>query len=148
MKISTKERYGLRALIDLAIHSYEGQVSLASIAERQMISLNYLEQVFAVLRRAGFVKSIKGFQGGYMLAMDPEDVTVDMVVTALEGEFRIVDESIFEDNYQDAIRMAVKELVWDEVNNKVGEYVQSTTLKDICFEYQSRQTEVSNMYYI
>ncbi len=148
MKVSTKGRYGLRALVDLAVHSCEGQVSLAEIAKRQKISLNYLEQVFAVMRRAGFVKSVKGFQGGYMLAMEPESITVDMVVTVLEGEFRIVDDSIFEVDEQDALRLAVKELVWDPINTKVGEYIHSTTLKDICQDYQTRQTDSMIMYYI
>lgn len=71
MKISTKGRYGLRALVDLASHSTSEAVSLASVANRQKISVNYLEQVFATLRKAGLVKSIKGPQGGYMLAMKP-----------------------------------------------------------------------------
>ena len=148
MKISTKGRYGLRALLDLAIHSKEGQVSLSGIAERQMISQNYLEQVFAVMRRAGLVKSIKGFQGGYMLAMEPEKITVDMVVTALEGEFRIIDDSVVEDNINDPIRLAVKELVWDRINEQVGSYLKSTTLKDLCLEYERKIMENNTMYYI
>ncbi len=148
MKVSTKGRYGLRALLDLAIHSTQGQVSLAGIAERQKISLNYLEQVFAVLRRAGLVKSIKGFQGGYILAMEPEKITVDMVVTALEGEFRIVDDTILEDSENDYIRLAVKELVWDKINEQVGNYIKKTTLKDLCLEYESMNHENGNMYYI
>lgn len=148
MKISTKGRYGLRALLDLAMHSSEGQVSLANIAERQKISLNYLEQVFAVMRRAGLVKSIKGFQGGYMLALEPEKITVDMVVSALEGEFHIVDDSIFVDSQNDSIRLAVKELVWDRINEQVGNYIQSTTLRDLCREYERRNIGNLDIYYI
>lgn len=148
MKVSTKGRYGLRSLLDLAIHQKDGQVSLSSIAERQKISLNYLEQVFAVLRRAGLVKSIKGFQGGYILAMEPEEITVDMVITALEGDFRIVDDSVFNDGHCDPIRLAVKQLVWDQINNKVEEYIQNTTLKDLCLEYERLNEDNMNMYYI
>ncbi len=148
MKVSTKGRYGLRALVDLAVHSSEGQVSLAEIARRQKISLNYLEQVFAVMRRAGFVKSIKGFQGGYMLAMEPENITVDMVVTALEGEFRIVDDSIFQEDKLDTLRLAVMELVWEPINTKVLEYIRSTTIKKICQDYLNRQTDTLDMFYI
>lgn len=148
MKISTKGRYGLRALLDLAIHSGEGQVSLSSIAKRQNISLNYLEQVFSVLRRAGVVKSIKGFQGGYMLAMEPEKITIDQVITALEGEFRIVDDSILEDIEHDPIRAAIKELVWDRINEQVSQYTKNTTLQDLCQEYEKRQENTISMYYI
>lgn len=148
MKVSTKGRYGLRSLLDLAIHQKDGQVSLASIADRQKISLNYLEQVFAVLRRAGLVKSIKGFQGGYILALEPEDITVDMVITALEGEFRIVDDSVFTEGQCDPIRLAVKQLVWDQINKQVEDYIQNTTLKDLCLEYERLNEDNMNMYYI
>ena len=148
MKISTKGRYGLRALLDLAVHQGEGQVSLTSIAERQNISQNYLEQVFGVLRRAGLVQSIKGSQGGYMLAMKPEDITVDMAVTALEGEFRIVDECIFRGEQNDSIRLAVKELVWDRINKQVLQYTENTTLQDLCLEYEKRNASNLDMYYI
>ncbi len=148
MKISTKGRYGLRALLDLAIHSVEGQVSLSGISERQNISQNYLEQVFAVMRRVGLVKSVKGYQGGYLLAMEPEKITIDMVITALEGEFRIVDDSIMEDSSDDPIRLAVKELVWDKINEQVGSYIKKTTLKDLCIEYESKNFKNSNMYMI
>ncbi len=148
MKISTKGRYGLRALLDLAINSREGQVSLASIANRQNISVNYLEQVFSVMRRAGLVKSIKGFQGGYILAMAPEEITIDQVITALEGNFRIVDDSIFNSMTDDPIRAVVKELVWDRINEQVSQYTMKTTLQDLCQEYENRQANIINMYYI
>lgn len=148
MKISTKGRYGLRALLDLAVHQGEGQVSLASIADRQNISQNYLEQVFGVMRRAGLVQSVKGFQGGYMLANKPENITVDMIVTALEGEFQIVDSAIFKESQEDSIRLAVKELVWDRIQERVLQYTNNTTLQDLFKEYEKRNASNSNMYYI
>ena len=70
MKVSTKGRYGLRALVDLAAYSEKGKIPLSEIAKRQNLSLNYLEQMFGILRRAGIVKSAKGPSGGYMLARD------------------------------------------------------------------------------
>ena len=87
MKLSMKSRYGLRALIDLAIHSRDEQVALGNVAERNGISPQYLEQVFASLRKAGIVKSVKGPQGGYFLSRDPKEISVADIVTVLEGSF-------------------------------------------------------------
>ena len=78
MKLSTKGRYGLRAMVDLALHYDEGYISLRHIAERQEISEGYLEQVFAMLKKEGLVRSARGAQGGYKLSYRPEDITVGM----------------------------------------------------------------------
>ena len=86
MKISTKGRYGLRALVDMAANSGEEAVSLTLIAKRQNLSLNYLEQVFGILRKAGIVVSVKGAGGGYRLAKDAAGITVKEILEALEGE--------------------------------------------------------------
>ena len=85
MKISTKGRYGLEAIVDLAIHLNEGHVSLKSISERCGMSEAYILQIFLILRRAGIVESIRGSQGGYTLAKAPSEITVGQVLTALEG---------------------------------------------------------------
>ncbi|BBF41359.1 iron-sulfur cluster regulator IscR [Lachnospiraceae bacterium KM106-2] len=148
MKVSTKGRYGLRALVDLTVNSANSHVSLVSIAERQKISLNYLEQVFASLRKAGIVKSIKGSQGGYVLSKSPEKIKVADILRVLEGDFHVVDEGIFEEEEQDAIRMAVKTLLWDKINEKVDEYLQSNTLEDLAEEYRHLNQDIPGMYYI
>ena len=83
MKLSMKSRYGLRALIDLSVNSKNEQVALGGIAERNNISPQYLEQVFASLRKAGIVKSIKGSQGGYFLNKPAEQITISEVIEAL-----------------------------------------------------------------
>lgn len=80
MNLSKKSRYGLTALIDLSIHSTKGHVSLISIAERNGISPQYLEHIFASLRRAGIIKSIKGAQGGYLLGDSPSRITVASII--------------------------------------------------------------------
>lgn len=80
MKVSTRGRYGLRALVDMTIHSNNAPVSLVQVANRQKISLNYLEQVFGTLRKAGIVVSVKGAGGGYKLARDAESITVKEVL--------------------------------------------------------------------
>src|SRR5665647_557540 len=93
MKVSTKGRYGLRSMIDLAINATEGHVALLYIAERQNISVNYLEQVFSTLRKAGLVKSVKGAQGGYILGDSPSRITIGRILRTLEGNLSIVEES-------------------------------------------------------
>lgn len=148
MKVSTKGRYGLRALVDLAVNSTGTHVSLVSIAQRQKISLNYLEQVFATLRKAKIVKSVKGAQGGYSLAKPASQIKVADVLNILEGEFCIVDEDVFDEDQIDAVRLAVKTLVWDRINKKVNEYLMNTTLDDLAKEYERLNGELPDLYYI
>lgn len=147
MKVSTKGRYGLRALVDLTINSKDKHVSLVEIANRQNISLNYLEQVFGTLRKAGIVKSIKGAQGGYVLADNPENIKVSTILTTLEGEFNIVDEPD-SDKQLDSIQLAVKTLVWDKINENVNHFLENTTLEDIANEHRKLNNTESFMYFI
>lgn len=85
MKISTKGRYALRLMVDLAQHKSEGTISLKDISQRQEISLKYLEQIVPPLSKGGLIKSVRGSQGGYYLLKDPKDYTVLDILTALEG---------------------------------------------------------------
>lgn len=147
MKISTKGRYGLRALVDLAANAEDGAISLVSVAGRQKISLNYLEQVFATLRKAGVVKSVKGAQGGYMLARRPKDFTVAEILTALEGRFSIIDETDTGCE-PDNIQKAIHQLVWDRINVSVNSYLEETTLEDLVFQYKKLNSSEAFMYYI
>ena len=91
MKVSTKSRYGMAAMVDLAEHFGKGPVALRSVAERQQVSEHYLEQLMSSLRHAGFVRSVRGAQGGYVLAKDPKDITAGDVVRAMEGPIAPVD---------------------------------------------------------
>lgn len=146
MKISTKGRYGLRALVDLAYHSNQ-KVSLVSIAQRQNISLNYLEQVFSTMRRAGILKSIKGAQGGYIMTVKPEDISVNDVLEILEGKFSIVDEDNSKDE-MDPMQQVIYELVWDRINKDVISYASSVKLSDLVTVYEKRIRNLGEMYYI
>lgn len=85
MRLSTKGRYGLKAMFDLAMNYGENPVSLTTIAARQGVSVNYLEQLISPLRKAGFVRSVRGAQGGYLLNVSPEEITVKEVLVVLEG---------------------------------------------------------------
>lgn len=147
MKISTKGRYGLRALVDLATHAQDSTLSLVNVANRQKISLNYLEQVFATLRKAGIVKSVKGSQGGYMLARNPKDITVGEILTALEGKFSIIDDTGNEAE-QDKIQKAIYELVWGKINRSINGFLGEVTLADLVERYQSLHSGEELMYYI
>ena len=93
MKISTKGRYGLRAMADLAINSTKGHIDLKNISIRQQISKSYLEQLFSALKKSNLVKSIKGPQGGYLLAKSVSEITVGDILRALEGNLSVIDET-------------------------------------------------------
>jgi Rrf2 family transcriptional regulator, cysteine metabolism repressor len=149
MKLSTKGRYGLRCLIDLAVNSKGEQVPLCAIAERQKLSENYLEQVFAGLRKAGLVKSIKGNQGGYILAQKPSTISAGKVLRALEGDLGIVDTSDAGGEGEAAIiRQALKEHLWDVLDRNINELVDSITLQDLIEDYEKKRHGNNGMYYI
>lgn len=149
MKLSTKGRYGLRAMVDLAANYAGDHVSLCSIADRQNISENYLEQVFSILRKANLVKSVKGAQGGYTLPELPSNTKVGTILRALEGNLAVVDEDA-EDNAspQKAIRECIKVNVWDKMNESLNNVVDSITLEDLVNEYKKMKGEDTAMFYI
>lgn len=131
MKISTKGRYALRLMIDLAERSDGTPVSLKDVAKRQNISDKYLEQIISVLNRAGFVRSIRGAQGGYLLKKDPKEYTVGMILRLTEGSLAPVaciedDEVICE--RQDS---CVTIMVWKKINEAISGVVDNITLQDL-----------------
>lgn len=146
MRISTKGIYGVKAMLDLSVNSLGDQVSLKSIAERQNISDKYLEQVFSTLRKAGLVTSIKGPQGGYMLAKDAKDITIGDILRALEGDLSVIDEA--KDNTDSTIDTCITNNVWDKINNSINTTVNSITLKDLNEDYKKLQDNTPIMYYI
>lgn len=146
MKVSTKGRYGLRALVDIAANGGDGPIPLAQVAERQKISLNYLEQVVGIMRKADLVVSVKGASGGYRLSRDMDDITVKEVLEALEGRFSITD---FSDSSQnDPVQKALKELLWDAIDKRVNEFMEARTLGQLVREYQRKTETGTVMYYI
>lgn len=148
MRLSKKSRYGLRALVDLSVRAKEEQISLNSIAERNNISLQYLEQVFAALRRAGIVKSIKGPQGGYLLDKDADKITVLEIVKVLEGSYELENEEISDKIKCKEISMSIQDLIIDPVNAKLHEILESVTLQDLENDYLQKTEYSSDMYYI
>lgn len=146
MKLSTKGRYGLRALVDLAANEAGEAVSLAQTAKRQMLSLNYLEQVFGMLRRAGIVVGVKGSNGGFRLARSMDDITVKEILEALEGKFSIAD-GAGEDG-QDPVQNALRDLLWDEIDRKINQFLREKTLGSLVREYRRNLEKGTIMYYI
>lgn len=148
MRISTKGRYGLRAMVDLVVNSNGDHMALKNIAERQDISENYLEQVFSTLRKAGLVKSIKGAQGGYILGEDASKITVGGILRALEGSLSIIDEDSENNNQNDMIEYFLKNRVWEKINETINNMVDSVTLEDLVAEYRKLKGNTSLMFYI
>lgn len=137
MKLSTKGRYGVKAMLDLALHNDEGQISLKSIAERQEISENYLEQLFSALKKAGLVKSSRGAQGGYNLTLNPDRISVGNILRALEGSLAPAD--CVSNNDSCNCKMAdgcVTKLVWEKIRDGVNEVVDSIKLSDLILEHE------------
>ena len=146
MKLSTKGRYGLRALVDLAANEAGEAVSLAQTAKRQKLSLNYLEQVFGMLRRAGIVVGVKGSNGGFRLARSMDDITVKEILEALEGKFSIADGA--GEDTQDPVQNALRDLLWDEIDRKINQILREKTLGSLVREYRRNLEKGTIMYYI
>ena len=139
MKLSTKGQYGLKAMYDLALNYGSEPISLKSIAERQEISEYYLEQLMAILRKAGLVRSVRGAYGGYILTRDPSEITVGDVLRALEGPIGIVD-CVLE---QDAIKClkyenCISRIVWEKIRDSIIKTIDSITLLDMCNEARKK----------
>lgn len=135
MKLSTKGRYGVKAMVDLAINYGEEPVSIKSISERQKISEYYLEQLFSPLRKADIIKSVRGAQGGYVLSRPPEEITVAEVINVLEGPIEI-SQCLDEDSCSNIDNCATR-LLWARIKESIDSVLKSTTLKDIVNDYNN-----------
>lgn len=142
MRISTKGRYGLRALIDLALYSEIEPVSINSIALRQDISERYLEQLMTLLKKAGLIKSIRGAGGGYVLAKEIDEISVGDILRALEGNLEPVECSAYreEDGCQAADKCVTK-YVWQRINESINRTVDEISLRQLVEESRSKNDE-------
>jgi len=150
MKLSTKGRYGVRAMLDLALHYGQGPIALKHVAERQNISEHYLEQLVVILRRAGLVRSMRGAQGGYTLSREPGKITLGDVIRSLEGPISPVDCVSEEDpEYCSRAGFCITRGIWEKIRDNIAGILDSTTLEDMC--RQAEQLARANnpyMYYI
>lgn len=149
MKFSTKARYGLRAMLELALEYKQGApVSVKNIAERQEISEAYLEQLMSFLTRRGLAKSIRGVQGGYLLAKDPARIKVGDVIRAVEGPIVPV-ECVNKEDPLDCKRWdkCVSRIVWEKVRDVVDQALDSLTLQDLCDELAKKDSPLHEHLY-
>jgi len=137
MKLSTKTRYGVRALFDMAYHAGTLPVQIKDISRRQAISPRYLEQIFQDLKKAGLLLSRRGPQGGYSLARKPAEITLKQIVTATEGRTSLVDCSSEKKGRKGACtfdNLCVTQGVWREASRRLDDYFDSISLHDLCEE--------------
>lgn len=130
MKVSTKGRYALRLMLDLAVNNTGEPISLKDIARRQEISDKYLEQIISVLNKANYVKSIRGAQGGYILTKKPEEYTIGMILRLTEGSLAPV-ACVEADNTCEKIHDCATVLVWQKMNEAINDVVDHMTLQDL-----------------
>lgn len=136
MKLSTKGRYGLRAMLDLALNAQEDAVSIKSISERQDISENYLEQIIATLKKLDYVQSTRGPKGGYVLMKQPKEISVGDILRALEGDLNPVDcIAVNEAKACNESEMCVTKFVWKKISESINEVVDNITLQDLIEEH-------------
>ncbi len=148
MKVSTKGRYGLRAMMDLAAHQGDGKpVFLSDIAKRQDISEKYLEQIFSTLRTAGLVTTVRGRKGGFLLAKPPTEITASDMVTILEGPSILVD-CVSKPKTCDRSEACATRDIWSLLGSKIDEVLSGFTLEQLV-TMQEKKCQVENtMYYI
>lgn len=130
MKISTKGRYALRVMIDLALNGDEKFISLKDIAERQEISNKYLEQIIAMLNKAGYLKTARGNSGGYKLAKKPNEYVIGDILRATEGDLTLT-YCLTEEGECKRKENCKTYSFWKGLDNLINEYVNSKTLEDL-----------------
>jgi Rrf2 family protein len=129
MKLSTKTRYGVRALFDIAFHNQGRPTQARDIARRQEVPLRYLEQIFQDLRRANLVEAKRGPKGGYSLSRAPEAITLGDVLRAVQGPIELLAD---EHTAEQSRPKAVTATIWKELAQKIGDAFDGVTLRDLC----------------
>jgi Rrf2 family iron-sulfur cluster assembly transcriptional regulator len=141
MRLTTKGRFAVTAMLDLAMHGGKRPVTLAGISERQSISLSYLEQLFGKLRRHTLVESVRGPGGGYTLARELEKVSVADIVTAVDEPLDAT-QCGGKENCKDEQRCMTHDL-WSTLNDKMYEYLDSVKLSDLVAQQAARRESVN-----
>lgn len=131
MKISTKGRYALRLMLDLASNDSGAPIRLKDVAKRQGISEKYLEQIISILNKAGFVRSVRGPQGGYSLSRTPADYTVGMILRLTEGSLCPVDCAAEENGSCDREDTCVTRMLWKKLDDAISSVVDHVSLEEL-----------------
>ena len=128
-------------MIDLSMNAADDYISLSSIAQRQALSLRYLEGIFSSLKKAGLVSSIAGSQGGYKPALPADKITMKMILTALEGSMSLTDGDAGNDT---ALRAFLTENVWNKIDDTIMRLLEQTTIEDMIHEFENREQAVDS----
>ena len=147
MKLSTKIRYGARAMLELASHWGEGPIELHEIAKKENISIKYLEQVIIPLRTAGLVKSVRGSKGGYSLAKPPAEICLQDLVQILEGPINLVD-CLGDPKRCERSPVCVTREIWNDVSEAIHRIFHAITLDDMLRRKKEKEGMVPPMYEI
>jgi len=147
MKVSTRGRYGLKAMFELALSYGEGPISLTVIAERQGISVNYLEQLISPLKKAFLVKSVRGAQGGYMLYKEPKEITVGIILTTLEGSLAPTNcvISVEDEDQCDQSHYCVTKVIYEQIYESIETVVNGISLQDMLNDYSENREIVRDL---
>lgn len=148
MNFSKRSRYGIRALIDLAQNSEGCCVQLNDIANRNSISVKYLEQIFAALRKAGILRSVKGAQGGYFLARSPGNLKIADIVQALDGDYLLENEEFRGGERGEAEAFAVQTEIIAPINEQIDGFLNTLTLRKLIECSEQYKGAAQDMYYI
>lgn len=147
MKLSTRTRYGMRALVDLALRDTSQPVQLKEIAERQQLSLSYLEHLIIPLISSGIIQSYRGSKGGIKLARPAEEIKLDEILAVLEGPLAPVD--CLKESYScPRSGSCATQEVWDEMRQAMRAVLKAKTLKDLAERQKSKDGQRENMFYI
>jgi Rrf2 family cysteine metabolism transcriptional repressor len=147
MKLSTRGRYGTRAMLDLALLYGQGPVFIKDVASRQDIPVSYLENLMSDLRVAGLVSTARGMHGGYYLAKPPSEINLNQVIAALEGSMALVG-CVDDPKHCSRAESCVTRDIWDKVRQAIEGVLESITLEDLTKRYREKQLTGSSLYYI
>jgi Rrf2 family transcriptional regulator, cysteine metabolism repressor len=148
MKLSTKGKYGVKALFELALHEGAGPMSLKAIAERQGLSEHYLEQLAAPLRKSGLIVSVRGAQGGYVLARPANQITVGDIIRVLEGPIGFTDCATEGEPAPNCAHDCVVHGVWEKVTQQIVTVIDGITLFDLAEQHRAEQSRDALIYQI
>jgi Rrf2 family protein len=147
VKLSTKGRYAMRAMLDLALHYGEGPILLKDVAKREHISEGYLEQIILPLKAAGLVNSTRGARGGFILAKPPSQIKLIEVMQVSEGSVAPV-ECVSDPEVCSHASVCVTRDIWSEMKKAMDGILESTTLQDLVERQKEKEQPKARMYYI
>lgn len=141
MKLSTKGRYGLKAMFELALNEGKGPIPLKKIGLRQNISDQYLEQLFLNLRKANLVKSVRGAYGGYLLSRAAKDITVGDILRVLEGPIAPSECVLYSDLDCELMNTCVTKVIWEKIKKSIEDVIDSISLEDMVKDYENKMSD-------